>query len=89
MTILRQPSFLKYSDLLYEITGNNTKNNLLDPTEKTKNNIFILMVNYNRQSYDDVTITDELPKDTVLYDSYPILTGITSGGSTPNSCSTH
>ena len=41
------------------------------------------MVNYNRQSYDDVTITDELPKDIVLYDSYPILTGITSGDSTP------
>lgn len=82
-TVLGQPSFLKYSDLPYEITGNNTKNYLLDTTEKTKNNIFILMVNYNRQSYDDVTITDELPKDTVLYDSYPILTGITSGDSTP------
>ncbi|WP_243168249.1 hypothetical protein [Enterococcus faecalis] len=82
-TVLGQPSFLKYSDLLYEITGNHTKNYLLDTTEKTKNNIFILMVNYNRQSYDDVTITDELPKDTVLYDSYPILTGITRGDSTP------
>ncbi|AFO44734.1 hypothetical protein FNP24_002770 [Enterococcus faecalis] len=29
-TVLGQPSFLKYSDLPYEITGNNTKNDFMD-----------------------------------------------------------
>lgn len=77
-----QPSFLKYSDLPFEYQGN-VKNYILDQSENTKNNIFILMVNYNRQSYDDVTIKDQLPKDTILYDTYPILTGITSGDPTP------
>lgn len=73
-----EPAFLKYSGLpTKNINGNKTY--LLDTDQGTANNTFVVIVNYNHQNYDNVTVTDQLPKDTTLSDSYKILTDITTG----------
>ncbi|HCM87809.1 MULTISPECIES: SpaA isopeptide-forming pilin-related protein [Enterococcus] len=76
------PAFLKYSGLPYnEINGQ--KVYLLDTTPDTYNNNFVIIVNYNHNSYDNVTVNDQLPNNTVLHDGYKILTDVTSGDASP------
>ncbi|WP_423363875.1 MSCRAMM family protein [Mycoplasma sp. P36-A1] len=76
-----QPQFTKYSSLPHkDVDGQGTY--LLDTAQNTKANKFIIIVNYNRKAYDDVTINDQLPADTTLYDADPLFQGI-PGDSTP------
>lgn len=72
-----KPAFLKYT--MAHSDGNG--HYIMDP-ENAAANQFIITVNYNAQTYDDVTITDTLPKGLSLADTYPVFSS-TTGDVTP------
>ncbi|CAJ1223384.1 hypothetical protein LLWA12L8_FAMOGCFE_00642 [Lactococcus lactis] len=64
------PAFVKYSGS-NSINNNGVKEYIMSPTDSQQNN-FVIVFNYNHQTYDDATITDTLPDGLSLADTYPI-----------------
>lgn len=64
------PAFVKYSGS-NSVNNNGTKEYIMSPTDSQQNN-FVLVFNYNHQTYEDATITDTLPEGLSLADTYPI-----------------
>ncbi|WP_285015719.1 MULTISPECIES: Cna B-type domain-containing protein [Lactococcus] len=70
-------AFLKYT--MAHSDGNG--HYIMDPNNPSANQ-FIITVNYNAQSYSDVTVTDEMPEGLSLADTYPVFS-TTTGDLTP------
>ncbi|MBK0083037.1 Cna B-type domain-containing protein [Lactococcus sp. S64] len=64
------PAFVKYSGS-DSINNNGVKQYIMSPTDSQLNN-FVVVFNYNHQTYEDATITDTLPNGLSLADTYPI-----------------
>lgn len=64
------PAFVKYSGS-DSINNNGVKQYIMSPTASQLNN-FVIVFNYNHQTYEDATITDTLPSGLSLADTYPI-----------------
>lgn len=76
-TVNGKPAFLKYT--MAHSDGNG--HYIMSPTDSAANK-FIIIVNYNAQSYDDVTVTDTLPEGLSLADTSPVFSS-TTGDLTP------
>jgi LPXTG-motif cell wall-anchored protein len=64
------PAFLKYSGS-DSINTNGVTQYIMSPTESQQNN-FVIVFNYDHQTYEDATISDTLPEGLSLADTYPI-----------------
>ncbi|MCT1226534.1 Cna B-type domain-containing protein [Lactococcus lactis] len=64
------PAFVKYSGS-DSINNNGVKQYIMSPTDSQQNN-FVIVFNYNHQTYENATITDTLPEGLSLADTYPI-----------------
>lgn len=73
------PAFTKYSNA-NSLNIDGQQKYVMSPTDPGSNN-FALVVNYNQQNYDNLTITDTMPKGLSLADSYSIFPSA-SGDST-------
>ncbi|AEA93498.1 hypothetical protein CVT43_04380 [Enterococcus faecalis OG1RF] len=76
-----QPAFAKYSTGPSQVIDGQ-KTTILDRLDPSKNT-FVLIVNYNRQKVDGVTVTDQLPGQTTLTDPNSTLSSLTTGDGTP------
>lgn len=64
------PAFTKFTNAPGTSVGGEFKY-VMNTTNPSENN-FVLIVNYNEQSYSDLTVVDQLPKGLSLADSYSV-----------------
>lgn len=67
------PAFLKYSGS-GSINDNGVTKYVMSPSNSQLNN-FVIVFNYNHQTYENVTISDTLPEGLSLADTYPLFNG--------------
>ena len=65
-----RPAFTKFTNAPGTSVGGEFKY-VMNTTTPSENN-FVLIVNYNEQSYSDLTVVDQLPKGLSLADSYSV-----------------
>lgn len=63
-----KPAFTKYSNAP-SINSNGVQQYVMSPTDPQSNQ-FVIIINYNKQSYDKLVVSDNLPKGLRLADSY-------------------
>ncbi|TYC50529.1 Cna B-type domain-containing protein [Weissella muntiaci] len=73
-----KPAFIKYSSSP-SIEMNGQQQFVMSPTDSQANQ-FVVIVNYNKQSYDNLSVNDKLPAGLNLADSYSVF-GNSSGDS--------